>query len=355
MDRDEPGRVPKGCLIDMQRLLFLLLLSPVGLLADERPLFSSDEPLDIVIEIPLHAILKDARERPVVEGHASYADSAGESVRLPVEVSTRGRSRLELCRFPPLSLILEKEHAANTFFAGQKSLKIVTHCRSNPQFRSYVLQEHAIYKAFAVLTDLSFRVRLLNITYRDTENKTGEIQEQGFLIESIREVAKRNGLKRQKERKVDINQLDPAHSSLAAMFQFMIGNTDWSVRLAPDGAYCCHNGRVLGGKGSNDGWKVVPYDFDQSGIINAHYATPAPQLGIKSVRQRLYRGRCVHKDQLDQVIQLFNERRNELETALLPEGSRNKKSVTSYIASFYKTINDPGTRARDIENRCLPG
>jgi hypothetical protein len=337
----------------MKYVVLLLFLIPVAALAEELPLFSSDEPLNIVIDVPLATVLQNPEKRPVVEGNASYMDSSGKSVTLPVKVATRGRSRLEVCEFPPLSLNVKKKSAANTFFAGQKSLKIVTHCRSNPQFRNYVLQEYGIYKAFAVLTGVSFRARLLNITYRDTEDKMGEIRERGFLIESIGEVAKRNGLKRQKVRQVSVNQLDPAHSTLAAVFQFLVGNTDWSVKLAPDGADCCHNGRVLGKKNSDDGWKVVPYDFDQSGLINARYAKPARQLGLRSVRQRLFRGRCAHNDQLDAVIELFNDRRSELETALLVEGIRDRRSAASYVASFYQVINDPRLRSKYIEDRCL--
>jgi hypothetical protein len=338
----------------MRKFTFLLLL-PIGVFAEELPLFATDEPLDIVIEIPLKTILRDAASRPVVDGTAAYINTAGEPVSLPIKVSTRGRSRLTVCQFPPLSLDVKKKTAADTVFVGQKSLKIVTHCRSHSKFRNYLLQEYGIYKAFTVLTDVSFRVRLLHITYRDAEGKLAEIRERGFLIESINEVARRTGLERQKVKEVSVDQLDPRHSTLAAVFQFMVGNTDWSVKLAPDEANCCHNGRVLGLEGSESGWRVVPYDFDQTGIINPGYAEPARQLGIRSVRQRLFRGRCAHNDELDEVITVFNERRAELEAALLVEGIRNRKSAASYIASFYKTINDPGARARSIDNRCLPG
>jgi len=164
-----------------------------------------------------------------------------------------------------------------------------------------------------VLTDVSFRVRHINVTYRDTEKAGAEIQEQGFLIESIGEVANRTNLVRQRVTWVETAQVDPRYATLSALFNFMVGNTDWSVKLSPEDSDCCHNGRVLSQPGETTGWKVVPYDFDQAGIINTRYAMPAPQLGIKSVTQRLYRGRCIHNEQLDGVIDLFNERREGLE------------------------------------------
>ena len=338
----------------MQRMILLLLVFPVVIRADGLPLFDSGELLDIVLEFPVQTVLRQSADRPVVDGTAHYVNATGETISLPVQISTRGRSRLEACKFPPLSLAVKKKSAKGTVFEGQKKLKIVTHCRSNTVFRSYVQQEYGIYRAFNVLADISFRVRPLNVTYRDTENESAEIQEPAFFIERIGEIADRTQLKRQRVRRVEATQLDPAYATLHALFQFMVGNTDWSVKMAPDDSDCCHNGRVLSPRGESSGWMVVPYDFDQSGIVNPRYAMPAPQLGISTVRQRLYRGRCVHNDQLDGVIRLFNERRAELEEVLLPDGIRNVKSAADYIASFYRTINDAKQRERSIEKRCLP-
>jgi len=334
-------------------MILLLLLFPIAICADGLPLFDADESLNIVLEFPLKTVLKEAADRPVVDGTAHYVNAEGETVSLPVQISTRGRSRLEACKFPPLSLTVKKKSAKGTVFEGQKKLKIVTHCRNNSIFKSYVQQEYGIYRAFNVLTDISFRVRPLNVTYRDTENESAEIQEPAFFIERIGEIAERTQLKRQRVRRVEVTQLDPAYATLHALFQFMVGNTDWSVKMAPEDSDCCHNGRVLSPPGESLGWMVVPYDFDQSGIVNPRYAAPAPQLGISTVRQRLYRGRCIHNDQLDGVIGLFNERRAELEEALFPDGIRNVKSAAGYIASFYRTINDAKQRERSIEKRCL--
>jgi hypothetical protein len=337
----------------MSRLTILLLLFPIVIRADGLPLFDADESLNIVLEFPLKTVLKEAADRPVVDGMAHYQNSNGETVSLPVKISTRGRSRLEACKFPPLSLGVKKKSSKGTVFEGQKNLKIVTHCRSNAIFKSYVHQEYGIYRAFNVLTDVSYRVRALNVTYRDTENRVAEIQERAFFIESIGEIAERTQFERQRARRVEVTQLDPAYATLHALFQFMVGNTDWSVKMAPDDSDCCHNGRVLSPPKESLGWMVVPYDFDQSGIVNPRYAMPAPQLGISTVRQRLYRGRCVHNDQLDSVIQLLNERRAELEEALLPDGIRNEKTAADYVASFYRIINDAKQRERSIEKRCL--
>lgn len=98
---------------------------------------------------------------------------------------------------------------------------------------------------------------------------------------------------------------------------------------------------------------VVPYDFDQTGIVNPRYAEPAEQLGIRSVRQRLWRGRCVHSGEVDAVIATFNDKRDELLGALIVDGVRDQKSARSYIDLFYRVINDPKQRKRNIYDKCL--
>ncbi len=334
------------------RILLLALLPGVAL-GDGLPLFAVDEPLEITIEFPLREIMRKAQDRPVVDGIATYRNADGDVTSLPVQMSTRGRSRLEVCRFPPLALSVKKKAAAGTVFEGQKSLKMVTHCRSSRRYRDYLLQEYGIYEAFGVLTDVSFRSRLASVTYRDSEDPDLEISEPAFFIEPIGRVAARTELERKKIPEAAVAQLDPAYSTLLAMFQFMIGNTDWSARKAPAGSNCCHNGRVLGPAGEDSGWKVVPYDFDQAGLINTEYAVPAEQLRLRSVRQRLWRGRCAHNDELDAVIALFNERREAIEAALLVPGMGEAEDVMRYVDSFYEVINDPKKRTKAIERRCL--
>lgn len=337
----------------MTRLLFGLLLVASSVAAQDRPLFDSNEPMQLVIEAPMKTLTRNVKKRPVVDGTVTYTDAAGDTVSIAVELSTRGKSRLDVCRFPPLSLSVKKKAAEGTIFEGQKSLKIVTHCQHNKRFRDNILREYGIYEAFNVLTDVSFRTRFADITYRDSEGRMDDLEEPGFFIEAIAEVAARNGLERRKVTRVDTLQREPRYATVTAMFQYMIGNTDWSAKLGPDGTNCCHNGRVLSPKNADFGWMVVPYDFDQSGVVNARYAEPDENLGIRSVRQRLWRGRCAHNDELDAVIELFNEIRAELESALQVPGLQDPEDVANYIDGFYRTINDPKRRARDIEQRCL--
>ncbi|HEX9851703.1 MAG TPA: hypothetical protein VGA68_01765 [Woeseiaceae bacterium] len=341
----------------LSRIVIFLLLAPALNAADDLPLFASDTPLDLVFEFPVTTIVRKAESRPVVEGSVRYTDENGAAVTVGMTMTTRGKSRLEHCQFPPLSANFRDQERDGTLFEAQKKIKIVTQCRSGETYERYLLQEHGIYRAFNILTDKSFRVRLINATYRDSGGRKKDLVAPAFLLESDNEVADRLGMKEHDVSIINPEQLDPAHASLYALFQYLIANTDWSTIKGPGDEGCCHNGKVIVPPDSAAGWLVVPYDFDQAGIINTRYSLPAEELGIRSVRQRLYRGRCLNLDQLDATIAPFNAHRAELESALLPDIMQGKlrSNALRYIDEFYRTINDPLQREEKIENRCLGG
>lgn len=341
----------------MMRFGILLLLCPVLCTADELPLFASETPLDLVFTFPVNTIIRKADSRPVVEGSVQYTDDNGVPVSVAMTMTTRGKSRLEHCQFPPLSANFKDQERGGTLFEGQKKVKIVTLCRTGESYERYLIQEYGIYRAFNVLTDRSFRVRLINATYRDSEGKKKDLVASAFFLESDNEVADRLGMKEHDVSIINPEQLDPAHASLFALFQYLIANTDWSTIKGPGDEGCCHNGKVIVPPESDTGWLVIPYDFDQAGIINTKYSLPSEELGIRSVRQRVYRGRCRNLDQLDATIASFNTHRAELESALVPDTIQGKVRDSSfrYIDEFFRTINDPLKREEKIENSCLGG
>ena len=99
----------------------------------------------------------------------------------------------------------------------------------------------------------------------------------------------------------------------------------------------------------------MPYDFDLAGIINAPYANPDPHFGLKSVRERFYRGFCHEAGILEGTIEVFDRHRPEItalsntQVELKPNA---RKAALSYIGSFYSVIDDPKKRKRQIESKC---
>ena len=339
----------------MQVLVVLVQSAAPGCdAAAERSLFECDTPLEFTLELPMKTLLRRAEDRPVLDGKLHYTDQLGEQLEFDVQVTTRGHSRLEICKFPPLSVIFEKKQVKGTIFAGQKKLKIVTQCRSGASYLDYLRHEYGIYRAYSVVAEPSFRARMLSITFRDSQGKRKDEEHVAFFIESIKEVAARLDKEPVKLNKIAPVHLDPANSSIYELFQFLIANTDWSKTKGPGDEECCHNGKVLREPESELGWFVLPYDFDQAGLINVPYAVPHERLPIRHVRQRLFRGRCEFIDRLEDTIELFNRERMAIEAALASGGISGKRqgAQADYVARFYDIINDPEDRERYVEDRC---
>jgi hypothetical protein len=317
-------------------------------------LFESDQQLALILEFPLKDLLRQKMDKATVPGVLRYTDIDGNDIALDVGVSTRGNSRLEQCRYPPLNINLKKKQVASTLFAGQNKLKLVTLCRDTSTFRRYLQQEYLVYRIYNLLSDYSFRARMLRVTFREPSGRQPKDAVPAFFIESDREVAERTGMTLIKVDEVNISQLDTGQLDILTLFQFLVGNTDWSVRKGPTGESCCHNGKVIGPADFLDGWVVLPYDFDQSGMIDTSYAIPSDALPIKSVRQRLYRGFCSGNAQLDATIALFNDKRSAIEDLFDREsqGPSRNKSALKYLRGFYEIVNDPKKRQKQIIDRC---
>ena len=336
-------------------LLVVLQPAPVSCASNAaRPLFECDTPLELEIAVDTGTLMRRKEDRPVLDANLTYVDATGAPVNLDVQLTTRGHSRLAMCSFPPLSLLMDKDVAEGTIFAGQKKLKIVTQCRDGERYLDHLRQEYGVYRAYDVLAEPAFRTRLLHIIFRDTKYDDRSEEHLAFFIEPTREVARRTGLDRVKLNQIPPERLDPKNSSIYELFQFMIANTDWSKTKGPGEEECCHNGKVLAPPKSESGWLVLPYDFDQAGIINTPYALPDERLPIHSVRQRLFRGRCEFIGHMDDTVALFNEQRGEVESALASGGVSDKRwsRQRKFLARFYDIVNDPKLREKHIDKRC---
>lgn len=323
--------------------------------ASLAPLFESDTALELTIELPLRQLYRDGvDDRPEYDSIVRYRAADGTEVELEAEIRVRGRSRLEyFCDFPPLRVDFDRDDVGGTVFAGQNHLKLVTLCSRSDSYRDYLAQEHAIYKALNALTERSFRVRWAAIEYVDTDTRRGSaFVEPAFFIEEDWAVAKRTGANILEVRTLDVADLDVRMAALLGLFQFMIGNTDWSAIRPPPDDSCCHNGKPIGTGYENV--IVLPYDFDHAGLVDADYAAPSSRLPIRTVRQRLYRGYCTLNAELDWAVARFNASRAEIEAAFAaaPVHERTRERTLEYVAEFYEIVNDAERRREEIVEDC---
>lgn len=318
------------------------------------PLFEHDEVLEVKLEQNVKALKKDIDEdRTYHPARLTYSDPIQlQEVTLNVSVKTRGKTRRNprLCDSPPLAIKFNTEETKNTIFRKQKKLKLVTHCKKNKTiFEQYLFQEYLAYRAYNVLTDKSFRVRLVRIAYVDSEGKYKPVTRYAFFIEDEKKMAKRlDGKLDESTQHYWVFQQKDAQI-LVSVFQFLIGNTDWSIPAR-------HNVKILR-VGPKESLYAVPYDFDMSGIVNTSYARPHEKLQdkISSVRTRWYRGLCRKQEEFAPVIALFNERKAALyavyEDFRLLSG-RSGKSTLRYLDDFYEIINKPRKVKKHLVENC---
>ena len=332
----------------------LLLASTAGARAatPPAPLFASDAPIPISIRGPVSAIAKSAERSPVPrDGTLSLTGSADQLV---VRLSPRGitRRRKETCQFPPLRVDIVQPPAPASLFAGQKRLKLVTHCRPAASFQQHLLLEFAAYRMFNLISPFSYRVRLATVDYSEPDGRV-LASRYGFFIEDTDDMARRNGLKEARVGdRVPSAQLEARQAARIAMFQYMIGNLDWSMRAGPPGEGCCHNGRLLAGNGSF--YTPVPYDFDYSGLVDAPYAAPPEGFKISNVKTRVYQGYCRHNGEALQAAGEFRSQRPAIEAVLsqVPGiDSRTRGKALAYLSRFFDDIaTDTSVQAKVLKS-----
>ena len=313
-------------------------------------LFNSHDVIPLEIEAPLRALTGDRFDNPYRPASLRYTNDAGAAVELPIEIRTRGKTRRreDICAFPPLRIRFDD--ADDTLFAGQPSLKLVTHCQNRDSYDQYILKEYLAYRAFNQLTSRSFNVRLVHVRYYEGERL--RTTRYAFFIEDWRTVAQRNGLTAEPiDGAINIASLSAPDMNRVAVFQYMIGNDDWSALWPEPNENCCHNVRpVITPEG-----EVVPlpYDFDFARIVGTPYAITN---GVyTNVISRRYGGLCPTQPSLPATLDEFYELRDVIFAVYESEsllGSRQLQSSTSALERFYNVIDDPKLVDRRMTRRC---
>lgn len=328
-------------------LLAICLVWPTILAAG---LFDQSEVLEVRLSGPLKSTLKDTKQRDY-----EPFQLAVEGKVIDIRASVRGKSRARVCDFPPIRLDFKSSNSQQTVFEGQGKIKLVTHCRNNSKGTANVLEEYAAYRIFSILTDASYRTRLLHIRYEDTAGKLPKraSPNYGFLLEPSSQLKARTGGEWAQLPGIRISQVEKQHAALVFVFQYLIGNTDWSLVSAEGDKNCCHNGDLLE---MDSRLFLIPYDFDLAGLVNAAYAKPDPSIRIRGVTTRRYRGYCIGSEAVLGAIRHVVSKKDEILDVLrslpgYPEKDRNK-SLT-YLERFFEEAEDETGLSSAFEKQCL--
>ena len=319
--------------------------------AENRALFRGTEPLAFTLESDFSAVNKDrdpnsTKQYPAV---IKVAGAGGTETSIPLQISARGHVRRMsvTCSFVPLRLQFPKDGVQGTPFEGPASaLKLVTHCQNEKEYDQNVLREFLAYKVSNILLPRSFRARLSTVTYVDSKNHKPITTRYGLVLEDDSDVARRLGGRTVALERVDFAGVEQEPLMRMMVFEFLLGNTDYSI-------FALHN--VVLVQTPDRKLNPVPYDFDLSGFVHTAYAAPDKRLGMTSITDRLYRGPCLTPPELEPVFNTFREKKTEIAAAIDGLSALNadaRREVKNYVEDFYSTIGRPASVKKFFIDHC---
>lgn len=324
------------------------------------PLFADSEMLSVTIEGPLSTLIRERSDEEYYDGLFRYTAGDGTEHELDLQFRARGnyRRRRETCLFPPVRLNFKKKQVEGTIFEGQNILKLVSHCRpGSKRYEQHVLREELAYRILNLHTPYSFRSRLMRIRWVDTDKGNDVDERYGFVIEHKNELEERTNLVEPGLEKTSYDLLNSRQAAVTALFEYLIGNTDFSMIAGPAGEACCHNGLLLR-EGEDGEIFFVPYDFDMAGIVDAPYAEPNPRFNLRSVTERLYRGHCRFNPDMEAAKTAYLDNQDTVMSLIENQpglDKRNLKRVTRFMEQFYENIGDPKKFGKEITDECIGG
>ena len=324
---------------------------------DPDPLFADDSILDVKLVAPLERIMKQRDSDEELPGTFELLTEDGSSLQVPVQVRTRGNYRhgKDVCQFAPLRLNFKKSDVKNTSLDKQDKVKLVTHCQNrSANYEQAVIREYLVYRVLNVLTDFSFRARLLRISYVDSDSNDSDDATFAILIESDKRLAKRLNLDELEVDSVQIEMLNREHTNLISMYEYIIGNLDFSPIAGSKGKPCCHN-FALFGDDKEMSWSI-PYDFDMTGFVESLHYEPNPKYKQRNVRQRVYRGRCYNQELLPATLQIFRDKRADALAIIAAQAELKefvRKRIDSYVQSFYDLLENEEELLDEFADACI--
>jgi hypothetical protein len=309
-------------------------------------LFKEDGIIEITLRFDLSTYLRTKPKEDYLKTNITIHSSGTDSISKEIRLRTRGAFRNQYCTFPPIELNFKKVDFGYTDLNKISKLKMVTQCSSGRQNEDYVLKEYLAYKLFNILTDTSFRVRLLKVNYIDTRGKRKTITQYGFFIEPVEILTARTKSIQLRPRIITQKSISPRVMDRLAIFNYMIGNYDWAVPNQ-------HNVvKIKSMVYDTIGLPLaIPYDFDWTGLVNASYAIPAEITGTQNVRERLFLGVCRSKAVYQKDLEIFIKKKDEFYRVIneFPYLDKNvKREMTSYLDEFFDKLEGKRDLITDI-------
>jgi len=325
-------------------LLALLLGSSIFAQVEQKSdlLFENQDPLKLKLSYSNKVIRVETDDTTYVKTTMSYWYNNNWN-DLEVSLRARGNFRRSKCYFPPIKMKIKKSKAEGSLFEGNKNLKLVVPCLLQDEKNDNIIQEFIAYKFYEKISPYHFKTRMVEIEFSEVKKKKTIVHKlKGFLIEDDKRVADRFQGK-SFERYIHPKAMDNMTSIQNSIFQFMIGNTDFSVAYQ-------HNGKLLY---ANKKIFPLPYDFDLCGLVDASYAIVNSTLGIKSVKDRKYRGFKRDENMVYEVRDQFLKNKSDFFNIVDAQESKFElssefESTKEFLLSFFDILEDKSTFDKQV-------
>lgn len=298
-------------------------------------LLQHKEVVDIQLTFDLNAVIADRRDEEEHAAKLHFTGAQGVTQEWDIDIRLRGKFRRGKCsELPPLKIDFDKDDLEAAGLADFDDFKLVNVCmEDDAEAEEALLREYLTYKLYNRITPISYRVQLLNITYTDSRSKRS-FQRLGFIIEDTAQLRARVGAEKTDEDIIiDTTLFHPQYRKTTALFQYMIGNADWIMTTSKNVKYIIKEGKVF----------PVPYDFDFAALVEASYASFSYATGQSSFYDRVYLGFEESRGELEDVILLFQEKKDALYQTIREFKRLRKytrKKMIDYLDEFFANAGD---------------
>lgn len=313
--------------------LFLLLFSP--LVQAQAPLskpsifdyLTAQEGAPITLELDLTELINQKATNNYFPGTLSTAE--GKTFEL--EARPRGKYRRKICEVPPLKLKFPKKVMRAAGLDTLNELKLVVPCFDNPKGEELVLREYVAYRMFERLSpEYHVRARLVKVAFRDRHVEKDRDPVWCLLVEHEEQVAARLRGKILEDYNLPTDSLKTEQAATNALFQYLIGNTDWAISTF-------RNVYLLKPAGAEERVRVLPFDFDFSGFVSAPYSSPNSATGLRDVKERLLMADGLPQSAIDAAMLRMDAAKADL-LALCASPFLSKsvsRELSRYVESFF--------------------
>lgn len=326
--------------------LLLLFSSNIlyGQTGSEKKLFDSADMLELELYFDIPSFLNSRETEKKLNAELAYFDEDSIKHTLKSKIRVRGnfRKREENCAFPPYSLYFDSANVANSLFENQKKIKFVSHCNEGKT----VLEEYLLYKTFGIITNHAYQVRMANVNYIDLAGDYMAFNEFAFLLENTKKLGKRLHGKVIDPHTLHIKEFDQLTVANIALFQYLIGNTDWDLIMQKNFKYVKVKENTL---------IPVAYDFDLAEVINTYYPTHESIFGKETINRRAFKCLDIDKHIFFTAVESMLAKKEEVYALYFdfPYLSNTRKvEILNYYETFFEKLKKKRRLYRELKKAC---